>query len=267
MVGKITTTGIGGGSNEILAGIETSVIRIREYVNNVETTDSNALSGTILAESETGTIINVNNPYNNDPNFPETQFIFTPIELITGQQYVVEWVVGSGAAVYVSTVDGLYDGGQAYDINGSNIGLSRDSPMGVWKVVPVVPEGSTCETAIVIAAGTYENTGIPAGSGTTEPEMGSATGAAWYSYTPETDLTLTISSEISVANGGSNDTRVHLYSGECGALSHIVSNNDGGANATSVITHNVDADTTYLIAWDNGLESIPFTWELSESPI
>jgi hypothetical protein len=137
VVGKITTTAIGGISGQALIdGIDSTIIKIRSYVNDVETTTSpNALSGSVLATSGNGTIINHTNPYGGGSLYPVTEFILTPpIELINGTKYVVEWVLSPNTAVSVYVKEpGTYSGGQAYDINGNNLQQSRDSPMGVWK--------------------------------------------------------------------------------------------------------------------------------------
>jgi hypothetical protein len=132
MVGKITTTSIGGTGQQFINGIKSSYVNLREFVNNNETTNPNALSGTILATSGYGTIIE---PYDESDYYPDIQFIFTPIQLTIGVKYVVEWVIGTGPGltIYVQII-GTYTGGQAYDIDGNNLELERDSPMGVWKI-------------------------------------------------------------------------------------------------------------------------------------
>jgi hypothetical protein len=146
-VGKITTTAIGGVTGEqLIAGIESSYIIIREFVNNNETTTPpTALSGTILATSGYGMIINPINPYNGSETNPVSQFILAPVLLTIGTKYVIEWVIGAGVGVYVDISGGsppgenIYTGGQAYDISGNNLEFNRDSPMGVWKSIPPPP--------------------------------------------------------------------------------------------------------------------------------
>ena len=154
MVGKITTTAIGGSiGQQLINGIENTYIHIREYVNDDETSvTNNALSGDILATSGMGKIINADSDY-----YPVSQFIFTPILLNSNTQYVVEWVVGGGVGVYV-IIPGTYTGGQAYDINGINLTSSRDSPMEVWGTEPDLPPGNS-NTAIGFEAGMTNHAG------------------------------------------------------------------------------------------------------------
>jgi hypothetical protein len=154
MVGKITTTAIGGSiGQQLINGIENTYIHIREYVNDDETSvTNNALSGDILATSGMGKIINADSDY-----YPVSQFIFTPILLNSNTQYVVEWVVGGGVGVYV-IIPGTYTGGQAYDINGINLTSSRDSPMEVWGTEPGLPPGNS-NTAIGFEAGMTNHAG------------------------------------------------------------------------------------------------------------
>ena len=149
-VGKITTTSIGGISGlPLITGIEASYINLREFVNNNETTTlPNALSGTILASSGYGKIINPINPYDGTVEYPVSQFILCPVYLQGGTKYVVEWVVSPPIYVYVS-IPGPYSGGQAYDISGINLSAQRDSPMGVWCYPPLLNgcEWNPCLTA------------------------------------------------------------------------------------------------------------------------
>ncbi len=127
---KIVTNAIGGVSGtQLLNGIAQSYLRIRSYVNDNELTNPNALSGQILATSNTNpTILD----YNYGIYYPTVEFNFpNSIVLLANTKYVIEFVVGSGVSAYVKIV-GAYSGGQAYDINGINQGFARDFPFQLY---------------------------------------------------------------------------------------------------------------------------------------
>ena len=128
----------------------------------------------------------------------------------------------------------------------------------------------TCGTATPITAGLYTVTAI---NGTDVPNpICTDNGAVpatrppageWYSYTPTQNYTVTVTSDIAPRV----DTRFHVYTGTCGALTCVGGDDDSGASYTSVGTFNVTAGTTYIIAWDNRWTSAGFTFQLIESPV
>ncbi len=127
---KIVTNAIGGVSGtQLTDGIASSYLNIRRWVNNNETANTNALSGEILATSNTNpTILNSNY----GEFYPTTEFTFpNQIVLSANTKYVIEFVIGNGVSAYVKIV-GTYSGGQAYDINGINLDLERDFPFQVY---------------------------------------------------------------------------------------------------------------------------------------
>ena len=150
-VNKITTTALGGNSYSLTRSrIEESYIYIRAFVNNNETTTPpNALSGTILATSLLGSIINPTNPYDGAVGDPVSQFMFcSPVYLVGGTKYVVEWVPPTVTPItYVYITPGfpppgpvVYAGGQAYDISGINLSFNKVSPMEVcYSLTPPTP--------------------------------------------------------------------------------------------------------------------------------
>ncbi len=92
--------------------------------------------------------------------------------------------------------------------------------------------------------------------------------AEWYAYTPAQNFTVTVTSDLAINTGG--DTRLHVYTGVCGALTCLSGDDDGGTIGTgflSTATFNVTAGTTYYIAWDNRWVSTGFTFQLTEAPI
>lgn len=92
----------------------------------------------------------------------------------------------------------------------------------------------------------------------------------WYAYTPSQNFAVNITSDITV-NNPIKDTRVHIYTGNCGALTCVAGDDDSGTNYSSVINLNVTAGTTYYIVWDNRwlntTNNTGFSFQLSESTI
>jgi hypothetical protein len=92
----------------------------------------------------------------------------------------------------------------------------------------------------------------------------------WFIYTPTQDHTVTVSTDIS-ANTPRKDTRVHIYTGSCAALTCFAGNDDGGSNFSSVVNFNVVAGTSYTIAFDNkwlnATVNTGFSFQLTESAV
>src|SRR5262249_41476212 len=71
----------------------------------------------------------------------------------------------------------------------------------------------------------------------------------WYSYTPPSDLTLT----LDTCQATSYDTVLSIYSGTCGNMVEVACNDDAGANGPcpmishSYLTAALTAGTPYLI--------------------
>ena len=134
-----------------------------------------------------------------------------------------------------------------------------------------------CGSAITIpGAGTY-SVGVINGS---QPATFCAPNGAipvanipageWYSYTPSQNYSVTISTDIA-ANNPKKDTRVHVYSGNCGSLTCVAGDDDSGTSFSSIVTFSATAGTTYYIAWDNRWLSVAnntgFSFQFSESTI
>lgn len=106
------------------------------------------------------------------------------------------------------------------------------------------------------ANGTIPTANIPAGE--------------WYSYTPTQNYSVNITSDIA-ANTPRKDTRVHIYTGNCSALTCVAGDDDSGSGYSSVVNFNAIAGTTYYIAWDNRwlntTNNTGFSFQLSESTI
>ncbi|NQY04816.1 MAG: VCBS repeat-containing protein [Flavobacteriaceae bacterium] len=126
---------------------------------------------------------------------------------------------------------------------------------------------NTCNTAAPVTAGpTYT---IPVINGTdVAPDCvgnGVATLAEWYVYTATADYTVTVTSDLP-ANAG-QDTRFHVYSGNCGALVCEGGDDDSGGGFLSEGSFNAYNGNTYYIAFDNRWEADGLDFQLSEAPL
>lgn len=120
----------------------------------------------------------------------------------------------------------------------------------------------------MVSAGTHvvsavDGTQVPTPSCTEDNE--GVTAAEWYSFTAAQDGTISISSNVPASDGG--DTRLHVYSGTCAALTCIGFNDDVdvmGGNYLSEVIFEATAGTTYYFAWDDYWEAAGFTFVISE---
>jgi hypothetical protein len=135
----------------------------------------------------------------------------------------------------------------------------------------------TCASALNITAGLHvvgpingTQVPTPCEGGDAVPTNNRIPAGEWYAYTPTQNYTVTITTDIS-QNTPRVDTRFHVYTGTCGALTCFGGDDDSGANYSSVDIFNVVAGTTYYIAWDNrwltNANNNGFTFQLSEAPI
>lgn len=92
-----------------------------------------------------------------------------------------------------------------------------------------------------------------------------ATAAEWFTYTPTQNYTVTITTGIS-QNVPLVDTRITVYTGSCGNLACHASDDDSGAAESSTVVFNVNAGTTYTIAFDNRWSTTGFTFQVTEGP-
>ncbi|WP_417265307.1 FG-GAP-like repeat-containing protein [Brumimicrobium sp.] len=126
---------------------------------------------------------------------------------------------------------------------------------------------SNCNNPTVITAGVYTvdtliGTDVP--SPICAQNGAGASAAEWFSYTPSSDYTIVVSSDLTVNYGG--DTRVHVYTGVCGSLSCLAGDDDSGSGYLSEVTFNVYAGSTYLISFDNRWSANGFDFKLEEHP-
>jgi hypothetical protein len=127
---------------------------------------------------------------------------------------------------------------------------------------------NSCNTAMAVGAGTHVVDALN-GPETPSPDcFGNMTNVdygEWYTYTPASDLGLTITTDLEVNSGG--DTRFHVYTGTCGSLVCVGGDDDGGDVGNgylSIERMNVTAGVTYTIVFDDRWNEGGFTFELIE---
>lgn len=126
---------------------------------------------------------------------------------------------------------------------------------------------NSCSTALPITPGTYTVAAVngpeipvpicaPNGVGALHTE--------WYSYTPDADYSLTVSTDLP-QNAG-RDTRFHIYEGACGSLDCVGGADDAGSNTLASATVQVSGGITYRIAFDDRWSALGFDFTLSVGP-
>lgn len=125
---------------------------------------------------------------------------------------------------------------------------------------------NSCNSAQNITAGLYTVNVIDGTEGVTLvcAGNGTATNSEWYSYTPSSNYTVTITTDLAANTG--RDTRFHVYTGTCGSLNCVSGDDDSGSGFLSVATFNAFSGNTYLIAFDNRWENNGFDFQLTEAP-
>jgi hypothetical protein len=125
---------------------------------------------------------------------------------------------------------------------------------------------ATCNTPIVITAGTYTVAAVNGSEIPTpicaENGAGNTSAGMWYSYTATADLMITVTTDL--PQNGNTDTRVHVYTGPCGNRVCIAGDDDGGTGFTSLVSWSATAGTSYRIAFDNRWTSAGFQFRLIE---
>lgn len=132
-------------------------------------------------------------------------------------------------------------------------------------VSPSLLAQDTCATALPITAGVYVVDAVN-GSEVPSPICASngagATKGEWYIYTATSDYSVTVTTSLAINAG--KDTRVHVYSGPCGALECVAGDDDSGDGYLSIVNFYAQQGETYYIAFDNRWNSSGFTFQLIE---
>ena len=138
-------------------------------------------------------------------------------------------------------------------------------------MVQFVNAQNTCATALPLAGnGLYvvaavDGSQVPSPVCTENGVIPGVTGRGeWYTYTSTVNKNVTISTDIA-QNEPRRDTRFHVYTGSCSALTCFSGDDDSGSNYSSLATFSAMANTTYYIAWDNKWSAGGFTFQLIET--
>ncbi len=151
--------------------------------------------------------------------------IYTDCDSYTKEGFnKVSFVCTSGETYYFKWIN--------YDSDNFTWSLSEDE----------LVDGDICSMALAAVVG--ENTADNSG------------GNQWFSYTPTTAGTLT----VTTCDLTSEDTKVFIYN-DCN--SNYLSSNDDYCNYQSTLSYEVEANTTYYIMWDDAYTSLSYTWNLS----
>ena len=129
-----------------------------------------------------------------------------------------------------------------------------------------------CASAIAITEGIYT---VDAIDGTEVPSPicaangGGATAGEWYTYTAQENIGLPITTDLSQNQNQDPqaDTRFHVYTGTCGDLVCRSGDDDAGTGFLSIAQFNVEAGTTYYIAFDNKWNSSGFDFQIIEGAV
>lgn len=131
--------------------------------------------------------------------------------------------------------------------------------------IPEAGANQYCHMASAIDVGNHVVADLACFGGPELDNDGSFLSGAWYSYTPTEDGVMSVSS----CDGGS-DSRVWIYSGDCGTRTLEGVNDDnceisvgGGDEWASYREVLVSAGTTYYLAWDNTWDNTGFDFDLS----
>lgn len=119
----------------------------------------------------------------------------------------------------------------------------------------------TCATAVSLGFGTVTAPNVTGTPPSTACSLGTpGTKGLWYKFTPTENKSI----KIATSSAGQNvDTRLIVFSGNCGALTCVAANDDS-AGAFSAVTFNAVAGTTYYIVFDNKYSALGFNITISE---
>lgn len=125
---------------------------------------------------------------------------------------------------------------------------------------------SSCATALPITPGIHDvaslNGEVPDAPRCANHDQGAAAHAVWYSYTATNDTIVQITTDV--MGHPQVDTRFHVYTGPCTALTCVVGNDNGGINGTSRASFDALEGETYYIVFDDRWSTTAFSFELSE---
>ncbi len=126
----------------------------------------------------------------------------------------------------------------------------------------------TCSGAISVNSGSTTSVGTINGSADNTCAWDiAATFGEWYIYNSTIDGVVTISSDLTQNDGvvNSDDTRVSIYTGTCGAFTCQAASDDiSGSNFLTTLTFVVNTGVSYYILWDDRWSDLGFDFTLTE---
>ncbi|MCW5900264.1 MAG: T9SS type A sorting domain-containing protein [Flavobacteriales bacterium] len=150
-----------------------------------------------------------------------------------------------------STVNFTATAGVTYLIRVGGFGGAEGNFTLSLECTPIVPPnaGEVCADPIPLGCGASVqgstagilNDNVTSGAATCVTTVGSA-GQIWYAFTPDVDALV----NMNTCTGTNFDSKLHVYTGECGALV-CVTGNDDGCSLQSSVNFQATAGTTYLV--------------------
>lgn len=125
---------------------------------------------------------------------------------------------------------------------------------------------NTCAEALVIEAGTHSVDTVDGPEAPTPDCIfieAPANHGEWYKYQPADTFNLLITTSLPGSVG--IDTRLHLYIGQCGDLTCVAGDDDGGTGTNSLLELDVFPENEYYIAFDDKYSSAAFDFVLIEN--
>ncbi|AWH85865.1 hypothetical protein HYN59_12460 [Flavobacterium album] len=131
----------------------------------------------------------------------------------------------------------------------------------------------TCDTAAeltegVTVVGAINGTYLTSANGGCWGTQASAPNAEWYYITPAENAMIRLNTNIA-ANPANTDTRISVYTGDCGALQCYNAADDVDATNgpfSTDLTFAAEAGTTYYIAFDDRWAAVSFSVEVTITP-
>ena len=127
--------------------------------------------------------------------------------------------------------------------------------------------GDSCEDALAVTPGIYNDVAIVVGSGGASHDADAAD-ALWYLYTPSSNGTMSINSCAS--DPSAIDTRLWIYLDGCNTLTPVADDDDGceAPNTFGSVLADIPviAGQEYLIEWYDRWGADAFDWELIFTP-
>ena len=155
---------------------------------------------------------------------------------VFGSQEVITDSADGAGSVYATDLDG--------DGDADVLSASYNDDKIAWYENSTIIANDNCSGAFPIGIGETVFTSVKAGD--SGVDMGCVfageTSDVWFSYTASSDSPLTID-----LSGSSYDTGAAVWTGECGALTQVGCNDDGGDGLTSRLSFTASAGTTYYL--------------------